>query len=97
MCIVRSNQFENARNLLAGYSKSSPKPQHFFYISMLFYPILVSLDKNILGKKLEFCAEPRKKLHISSHGSSVKVGVKQKTNLKGRKPLKKQNLYALFP
>ena len=40
--------FENARNLLAGYSRSS-----------LFYPILVSLDKNILGKKLEFCAEPR--------------------------------------
>ena len=64
---------------------------------MLFYPILVSLDKNILGKNLEFCAEPRKKLHISGHGSSVKVGVKQKTNLKGKKPLKKQNFCVLFP
>ena len=64
---------------------------------MLFYPILVSLDKNIPGKNLEFCAEPRKKLHISGHGSSVKVGVKQKTNLKGKKPLKKQNFCVLFP
>ena len=63
---------------------------------MLFYPILVSLDKNIPGKNLEFCAEPRKKLHISGHGSSVKVAVKQKTNLKGKKPLKKQNFCVLF-
>ena len=69
----------------------------FFHISMLFYPILVSLDKNIPGKNLEFCAEPRKKLHISGHGSSVKVGVKQKTNLKGKKPLKKKNFCVLFP
>ena len=67
---------------------------------MLFYPILVSLslvslDKNILGKKLEFCAEPRKKLHISGHGSSVKVGVKQKKQIwREKKPLKKTNLYA---
>ena len=64
---------------------------------MLFYPILVSLDKNIPGKNLEFCAEPRKKLHISGHGSSVKVGVKQKTNLKGKKPLKKTKFLCFVP
>ena len=64
---------------------------------MLFYPILVSLDKNILGKKLEFCAEPRKKLHISGYGSSVKVGVKQKTNLKEKKTVKKTKFICFVP
>ena len=44
MLIVRSNFriFENARSLMAGYSRSSPKPQNvFFYVFMPFYPILV--------------------------------------------------------
>ena len=40
---------------------------------------LVFIEKR---KKLEFCTESRKMLHISSLGGSVKVGVKQKANLK---------------
>ena len=49
---------------------------------MLFYHILVSLDRNIPRKKLDFALSRGKKLHILGHGSSVKVGVKQKKNLK---------------
>ena len=38
----------------------------------------ISLDKNIVGKKLEFLRWAEiKKFHISGHDGSVKVGVKQ--------------------
>ena len=37
-----------------------------------------------------------KKLHISGYGGSVKVGVKQKTNLKWKKLLKKTKICALL-
>ena len=45
----------------------------------------ISLDKNIVGKKLEFLRWAEiKKLHISGHDGSVKVGVKQNCIEKNR-------------
>ena len=78
-CALLGRIFENARNLLAGYSsEKSAETSGRFYISVLFYPILASLNKNTLGKKLEFALSRDKKLHIPGHSGSVKLGFNQK-------------------
>ena len=78
-CALLGRIFENARNLLAGYSsEKSAETSGRFYISVLFYPILASLNKNTLGKKLEFALSRDKKLHIPGYSGSVKVGFNRK-------------------
>ena len=94
-CALLGRIFENARNLLAGYSsEKSAETSGRFYISVLFYPILASLNKNTLGKKLEFALSRDKKLHIPGHSGSVKVGFNQK-KIQWKKLLTKRMLFAL--
>ena len=57
---------------------------------VLLYPILVCQNKNVMGKRVEFCPEPRLKWHIYSHGGKVKVGVKMKNKFECRKAIKKE-------
>ena len=57
-----------------------------FYISMLFYPILASLNKKYRGDEVRIFSLSRdKKVHILCHGGSVKVGVKPKLNFSEKK------------
>ena len=58
ICIVRSN-FRKCTQFVGQLFQKFAETTTCFYISMLFSPILVSLDRNVLRKKLEFCAEPR--------------------------------------
>ena len=78
MCIVRSNFRKCAQFVGRLLSQKSAETSGRFYISVLFYPILASLNKNTLGKKLEFALSRDKKLHIPGHSGSVKVGFNQK-------------------
>ena len=94
MCIVRSNFRKCAQFVGRLSSEKSAETSGRFYISVLFYPILASLNKNTLGKKLEFALSRDKKLHIPGHSGSVKVGFNQK-KFSGKKLLTKRMLFAL--
>ena len=77
MCIVSSN-FRKCVQFVGRLFKIFTETTTSFYIPMLFYPILASLNKNI-GKEVRILCWPEiKKLHFSGHCGSVKVGVKQK-------------------
>ena len=58
MSIVSSN-FRKCVQFVGRLFKIFTETTTSFYIPMLFYPILASLNKNIVGKKFEFCADPR--------------------------------------
>ena len=74
-----SRIFENARSLLARYSRSLPKPQQVFII-----PCTSTLFKRVLIKKHRgeetgiLCRVKIKSCIFSGHDDSVKVGVNQK-------------------
>ena len=66
-----------------------------FYISILLYLISACLNENVMGQKLDICAELRLKvayLHNTGHGDRGKVGVKLKNNFQCKKSLKKAKL-----
>ena len=63
--------FEKVLNMLAGCARSSPKTSSYFYISILFYLISVSLNENVMGQKLDICAEPRLKVAYLHNISTI--------------------------